>query len=210
MQKKLKEMFSDDKVLAFLAIGCAAVFFINMLDKFFAGLYSYIPADLAFILCVVFLYAAYRKHNKNAQKGLLGAILMWYLYDEISYVVQGIVMNDDVFNEYANPAGITYLILSLVTFILYVILFVNYFIISGDHRSRPAGVFMNQIIVVLIALISLASIAAQVPVLNGIFNKLEAVTWHIGLGFLVLMLASYETHFDMFKMNRENAPVTEE
>lgn len=203
MQKKLRQIFSGDATLTFLAVGCAVAFILNLIDKLFAGMYSFVPADAAFILCVIFLYRAHKKRKTDLQKGLLGAIMMWYLYDEINFVVQGIIMNESVYSAYDNPSGRTYLVLSLITFILYAALFVNYFIISGDRRSRPSGVFINQVLVVLIAVISLVTAPFQLPALTGIFTKLESVTWHIGLSFMVLMLASYETRLEVYKTGGE-------
>ena len=198
MHAKLRTFFSTDDALKLFSIGTVVLLALNLICKLFCGLYSFVVQDFAFLLSVLFLYIAYKKHNKNVQKGLLGAVLMWYLYDEISYVVS------EILSYGADSLYMAYALLSFVTFGLYAVLFVNYFVISGDHHSRPGNVILNQVIVVIISLISLFCAVLQVITFRGdLFSTCEAITWHTGLCFLMLMLATYEAHFDLFKLARE-------
>ena len=73
----------------------------------------------------------YWNYNKNVQKGLLGAILMWYLYDEVNYVVGNIIFNSETFIRYNNFWGRGYIYMSIATMVLFAALFVNHFIINS-------------------------------------------------------------------------------
>lgn len=138
--------------------------------------------DLIFFLCVAALFVAYRNHSKNVQKGLLGAILMWYLYDEVNYVVANIILNSSTFTEYNNFWGRGYIYMSIATMVLFAALFINHFIINGDRHSRSVNVFVNQLLVVVIAVISIVSMIFQCFIFDGnIPSILEALSWHTGL-----------------------------
>lgn len=177
---------------------------INLIAKVLCGLYSLFIIDLVFFLCVGFLFVAYRSHNKNVQKGLLGAVLMWYLYDEINYVVANILFNSETFTVYNNFWGRGYIYMSIATMVLFAALFVNHFIINGDRHSRSANVFLNQLLVIVIAVLSIVSMGFQCVIFEGNFaGILEATSWHIGLAALVLMIAAYESRFNAYKLKRE-------
>lgn len=67
------------------------------------------------------------------------------------------------------------------------------------------NVFFNQLLVIAIAVISIASMVFQCFVFTGdSAGKLEAVSWHIGLAALVLMIAFYESRFNAYKIKRES------
>lgn len=197
-------VFAKEKYLSGSVAATLILYGINLAAKLMCGLYSLFIVDLVFFLCIVFLYIAHQRQNKNVQRGLLGAVLMWYLYDEVNYVIANIVFNKDAFTQYDTPAGRWYIALSIATMVLFSMLFVNHFIINGDHHSRPVNVFVNQILILAIAVISVISMFCQVKVLEGSFaGALEAVSWHLGLAAFVLMIAAYEAWFDAYKIKRE-------
>ena len=204
--EKFSKLFAREGFLAASVAATLVLYGVNLVAKLLCSLYSLFIIDLVFFLCVVFLFAAYRKHNKNVQKGLLGAILMWYLYDEINYIVGNIIFDSEAFNRYNNFSGKGYIYLSIVTMVLFAALFVNHFIINGDHHSRSVNVFINQLLVVVIALISIVSMCFQCFLFDGDFPSiLEALSWHTGLAALVLMIAAYESRFNAYKLKRESA-----
>ena len=204
--EKFSCVFAKEGFITATVAATLLFYAVNLAAKALCGLYSLLVVDAVFFLCVIFLYVSYRKHNKNVQKGLLGAILMWYLYDETNYVVDNIIFDSDAFTQYDNFQGRAYIILSIVTMVLFAALFVNHFIINSDHHSRPVNIFLNQTLVILIAVISIVSMIFQWFVFSGDFSGiLEATSWHIGLAALVLMLAAYESRFDAYKIAREAA-----
>ena len=202
---KFSAIFAREGFLTASVTVTLILYAVNLVAKLLCGLYSLFVVDLIFFLCVAALYAAYRKHNKNVQKGLLGAVLMWYLYDEVNYIVANIIFDSEIFTVYDNFFGRGYIILSIVTMVLFAALFVNHFIINGDHHSRSVNVFINQLLVIAIAVISIVSMIFQCFIFSGDFaNTLEAISWHIGLAALVLMIAAYESRFNAYKLKRES------
>lgn len=210
--KSFASFFAKESTMRIAYIITVVLFGINIVFKGFIPLYSLMICDGMFLLCLVFLYRSFKRHNKNVQKGLIGAVLMWYLYDEVNYVLSGIVFNDAVFTEYSNAAGMAYIVLSIATMVLFAALFVNHFIINSDHHSRPMNVFINQLLIIAIAVISILSIPMQVSVLmgQGLCSVGEAITWHTGLAALVILIASYEARLDGYRIAREEAGWTEE
>ena len=199
-------VFAREGFLVASVAATLAFYAINLAAKLLCGLYSLFIIDLVFFLCVVALFVAYRRHNKNVQKGMLGAILMWYLYDEVNYVVANIILDPEGFTRYDNFWGRGYIYMSVATMVLFSALFVNHFIINGDHHSRSANVFLNQLLVIVIAVLSIVSMLFQSFVFDGDFaNILEALSWHTGLAALVLMVAGYESRFNAYKLKREAA-----
>ena len=202
---KFSSIFAGKKFLAVTVAATLALYAINLVAKLLCGLYSLFIIDLVFFLCVAALFGAYCKHNKNVQKGLLGAILMWYLYDEINYIVGNIIFDSEVFTRYNNFWGRGYIYMSIATMVLFAALFVNHFIINGDHHSRSVNVFFNQLLVIVIAVVSIVSMCFQCFVFDGNFASiLEALSWHTGLAALVLMIAAYESRFNAYKLKRES------
>ena len=203
---RFSAVFAGESFLAASVAATLALYMVNLVAKLLCGLYSLFVVDAVFFLCVIFLYVAYRRHNKNVQKGLLGAVLMWYLYDEVNYVVANIIFDSEVFTRYNNFWGRGYIYMSIATMVLFAALFVNHFIINGDHHSRSVNVFVNQFLVIAIAVLSIVSMCFQCFVFQGdAIGILEAVSWHLGLAALVLMIAAYESRFNAYKLKRESA-----
>lgn len=203
---RFSSVFSNEKFLTASVAATLVFYAVNLAGKVLCELYSLFIIDLVFFLCVAALFVAYRKHSKNVQKGLLGAILMWYLYDEVNYIVGSILFNSEAFDSYDNFWGRGYIYMSIATMVLFAALFVNHFIINGDHHSRTVNVFVNQMLVLVIAVISIVSMIFQCFLFDGDFaNSLEAISWHIGLSALVLMIAAYESRFNAYKIKRESS-----
>ncbi len=196
--------FSRQKVLLGAVVATLAAFGVNLISKIMCGFYAMFVIDVVFILCVIFLYIAYQKHNKNVQKGLLGAVLMWNLYDEFNFVVGNMVFTSDLFAQYNKSCEPEYIILCTINVILFGFLFANHFIINSDHHSRPVNIFINQLLVIAIAVITIVSLSFPVVWDNEFSVILEAVSWHIGQVASIMMIASYESVFDAYRINREN------
>lgn len=202
---KITKFFASDKLLMISMIIFVPLCILNIISKIYLGLYSLVISDCIFLICTIFLYIAFMNHNKNVQKGLLGAVLMWYLIDELNYVVSSIIFNPDVFEQYSSGFGMGYVVLSVITLVLFVIFFIMHFVITSDHRSKAGTVAFELVIGILLAVISLASIIFQLPeVSDSPFGIIECVTWHILLAALLCMVASFEAHFEQWKELRES------
>ena len=203
---KIQRFFASDKLLRGAVIVFCVLLAVNIAAKAVLGLYTLCLSDLCFLLCVVFLYRAFRRHNKNVQKGLLGAVLMWYFCDEMSYVLSNIVFDPEAFSRYDNFAGKGYLLLSIITLVLYIPLFINHFSLSGDHKSKPAGVKAELWLGIVLSLVSLVSIVFQCPVVYPSAGGIvESVTWHTALVAFLTVVGSYEAHMEQWKEQREVA-----
>jgi len=211
MIESFARFFAKGSTMRTSFIFAVILFGANVVLKLFIPLISLCICDIVFLLCLIFLQVSFNNHNKNVQKGLIGAVLMWYLYDQVNYVVGNIIFNADMLKQYDTPSGKTYLVLSVICAILFAGLFINHFIINSDHHSRPVNVFINQILIVLIAIISVVSIPFQLSVIAGQgLSIAEAVTWHTGLAALVILIGSYEALLDAYRINREAAGWTQE
>ncbi len=209
--EKFSAFFVKDSTMDMAFFGTILIFTVNMTVKALIPMYSLLVCDSVFYLCLVFLYVSFKKHNKNVQKGLLGATLMWYLYDELNYLLGGIIFNSYSFEAYDNPAGKGYLVLNLICTVLFAGLFINHFIINSDHHSSPINILINQILVVLFSVCSIVSAPFQVYVLSGnTLEIIEGITWQLGVSTLVLLIASYESKLDAYRLDREAAGWTEE
>ncbi|MBQ0097694.1 MAG: hypothetical protein KBS62_01990 [Oscillospiraceae bacterium] len=202
--KKIQKFFASDNLLKISVIVFTVLLTVNIISKFFIGLYSLCISDIVFMICIIVLFVAFKKHNKNVQKGLLGAVLMWYFLDELSYVLNSIVFSEDAFSQYQNFAGFGYIVLSLVTMVLFAAFFINHFILCGDHKSNPGAVHTELILGICMSVIALVSIGFQWVVLYpDFFGNVENVTWHIALCAYLTMVGSYEAHFEEWKELRE-------
>ncbi len=200
MKTALYDFFGRDDVLRGSIIALILYLAANMCFKLLMGAYSLIISDCILILCVLFLLTAFIHHNKNVQKGLLGAVLMWYLMDQLSYVSNTYIFTANGVDRSNTPV----IFLETLTFILYTALFVNYFIIISDHHSKPVSVMINQILVLIIAVNSILQMIYKALCTETEAAVLgEIITWNIAVIGLLAMVVSYETHFDIFKQQRE-------
>lgn len=176
---------------------CALILYLaaNLCFKVLSKMYSLIVSDIVLVCCVICLYIAFNHHSKNVQKGMLGAILMWYLNDQISYVMNSLI---------PNGGSIFIIVFELFTLFLFAALFVNYFIIISDHHSKPRNVMINQIIAIAIAVSSIVQIVYNILFSeSGVYILGEMITWNIALIGLMFMIVSYQTRFEIFKIRRE-------
>ncbi len=214
MNKKIiafADFFGKERTMDMAFFCTAVIFAINMAVKLFIPLISLVICDTLFYLSLIFLYVSFKLHNKNVQKGLLGAVLMWYLYDEINYVVGGIILSPDVLSYYNSFSGVAYIVLNLICVALFTGLFVNHFIINSDRHSRPINIFINQWLVILFSVFSIISAPFQVIVLAGQgLDIIEGITWQLGVAALAFLVASYESRLDAYRIDREAAGWTEE
>lgn len=207
MQKenKIQRFFINDSLLLVSFIVFVALLVINIVAKLFIGLYSLCISDLCFLICVIFLYIAFKSHNKNVQKGLLGAVLMWYFVDQLNFVVNNIIFDPTVFEVYSSFFGVGYIILSLIILVLITVFSVNHFIISGDHKSRRGNVNFELILGIILSIVSFVCIIFQVPVVYpSVADIIECVSWHIGTIALLFVVGSFEANFEAWKELRES------
>jgi len=198
MQKALKKLFTND---VFFAVAAILGFLGELIFCTIAGICypqsigEYIIIFLSGLLSL-FLYVSYIKHNKNAMKAQMGAILM----AEISAAVCSV--GTHLFS--------TFFVYIVVQFVLALLLFVNHIAINSVHNSSPKKVFVNQIVCVLLA------ITVFVWDINGLSqckNTLEVfsvICDMIGHPCMIAVVVCVESRLDAYRIGREAAGWTEE
>ena len=69
---KFSAVFANEAFLKASVAATLILYGVNLIAKLLCSLYSLFIVDSIFFLCVWALYVAYRRHNKNVQKGHLG------------------------------------------------------------------------------------------------------------------------------------------
>lgn len=203
MKEKIQSFLFSRKVLGAATFIMCIAMLVNVNAKFMIGLYQHAIVDFIFTICTAALYFAFIKHNKNVQKGLLGAVLAWYLVDEVSYVFGDILLNPALAPQYQNSMGTVFIILTTTGMIAYCVVFINNFIMTGDHKARPYNLgiaFWASFITSILSLVTMILQAILEP--TGIALT-ENISWHIMLIAFMVMIGSYENHFEVWKENRE-------
>ena len=154
------------------------------------------------VLCV---YRAYSVHEKNVMKGMLGALLMELILNELCYIFG--FLRVKIAEEFAASIvlGVFFVLIEGIFFTLQVVLFINHFVINSDHRSSPSKVRLNQkilfgLMVTLIAqeTFSVATLSSYTAV-----TVLQQIMWFVleisTYGFII----SVESKIDEYKAIRQ-------
>ena len=199
----MNKFFGTDKLLNTSIFMTVLLAILDMFGKVLSNLYTEFVLNLFMVICTIFLFVAYKKHNKNIQKGLLGVVLCWDLYNEMDYFCET-VFNGNFSSLWNIASGRTWFIINVIMRTLYLIYFINYFLIVGKHSSSPKKILVNQIICIVISIAAILSLIAQMFVLQGnAYLLFESVAWHLFFIAYIFMLTSYQTHFEVWREKRE-------
>jgi len=196
----MKKLFTNDRfflamvLCAVLGEGLYSVF--SLLYDFSRMISAVIPMIIR-ILCVVFLFDSYRKHSKNVMKGLMGALLMAQVLNAITLFGLG-----DTFSL-MTASTVVFLLLNLA-------LFVNHFIINSDHHSSGGNVTLNQVIMILLAILNTARVVYLMTVVPGTLVGISFVVDIIGYIGMSAVIVCVESRLDAYRLQREAAGWTEE
>jgi len=194
----MKKLFTNDVFFAFAAIiGFVGELLLSIIASisYPQSVGEYIVIFLSGLLSL-FLYISYKKHNKNAMKALMGAILM----AEISSAACSV----------GTHLFTPFFVYIMLQFALAVILFINHISINSVHTSSPKKVLLNQIICVLLAITVFAWD------INGLFqckNAIEVfsvVCDMVGHPCMIASIVCVESRLDAYRLDREAAGWTEE
>lgn len=201
---KFEEIFAEEELLQTTVILSLVFFGANAIFKALAGMYTLAIGTVILFLCILFLFISFRKHNKNVQKGLFGAVLMYYLYDEITLLFGNIIFSEAGRVQYSTKEGTLYIVCNIITLVLYIALFINHFLINSDHHSKSVSVLFNLIIAIIFIAVSVLGIVFQLTVFKeAIYFALESISWHLGIILFVIMIVCYESLIDKYKVRRE-------
>jgi len=146
------------------------------------------------VLCLAVTYISYKKHNKNVMKGMMGAVM-------ITLVLIG--LTSFFINE-------NYKIESGISIALAIALFINHFIINSDRQARPANVLINQILVLVLAIVAIVSFVSLVPTCINTADAIVTILAAFGQPFSMISIICIEARLDAYRSNREEAGWTEE
>lgn len=148
-------------------------------------------------ICVLVLFTSYKKHQKNVMKGMMGSLLMGLITHGVAILIP------------FDPETPAYNILAIINLFILVGLALNHYIINTEHYSNPAGVYLNQILVVAEVL---TFICAGIACLPG--YDVYSIVHLIGMIMLVVgnmsVIVCIETRLDAYRIDREKAGWTEE
>ncbi len=195
----MKKLFTNDKFFLAMVL-CAVIgeglYSVLSLVNSFSLISSVVPMMIR-VLCVVFLYSSYRKHSKNVMKGLMGALLMAQVLNAITLFGFG---NSSVF---LTATRIAFLVLNLA-------LFINHFIINSDHHSSSKNVTLNQVIVILLAVLNTVRVIYLMTFLPGTLSVIRFACDIIGYIGMTAIVVCVESRLDAYRLDREAAGWTEE
>ena len=152
-----------------------------------------------------FLYYAYKRHDKNVMKGLLGSLLTILIVNELISVYAYFLGQYAVADKLDPFVGYLYLLVKSLLVAVQGLIFLTHFIINADHHSSPALVKFNQVLLVS------AMILIICQELFGFF-ALGIYSWGYFIAQLcwfILEISSYgvvvciESKLDAFRILRE-------
>jgi hypothetical protein len=147
MHNTLKKGFQRNGVLLWSTVAACLLWTANAVMNISASGHRSFFVNLMYILCLIILCFAEFKQEKNIVQGMIGALLMAFLFGNHN-VVMAII---DKVADGNVPSRADWQI--IVGFILALALFVNHFLIASPTFRSMRRINMNQIIVVLIILL---------------------------------------------------------
>jgi len=192
MQKKIKELFEDDRFFAItmwcsilLSIPFVIVVFLSYTDKV---ILMSAAIRLTTSVCLFVAYYSYRKHSKNIMKGMIGSVLMGYM----CIIYSSFFAYDDF-------------VITLVIAILMLVFAINHYIINGEHHSNPVGVYISQFLGMFFAIILCLEAALLVPDCVNTGDTIVQLLMCVAQPSAIFCIICIETRIDSYKLKRENA-----
>lgn len=190
--------FAANIITKFILAFSDAALFTEEASSLSASMFNLAISDIFLVICIIAFATAFIKHNKNVQKMLLGAILFWYVIDQTSYVLSQVVTG-----EMQQIQGAFGMILQFMILILFIILFINSLVINSDKSNKPSGIYLNQVIIILLVFITLVKLIYGVELYAGnVVELLENIFWQGGYIFFLFMIMSFETEIDFYRALR--------
>ena len=203
----LKQFFRDTKNMRGFAmtalaagIACGVVFFL------LAGSFDVQqPIYVIQGILAIFIYRSYVSHDKNVMKGLMGALLMELILNELCYIFGFLRIKTAEEFAISTVLGVLFILIEIVFFSLQISLFVNHFVINSDHHSNPSKVRLNQkilfglmatvVVQEIFSIATLSSYTAATVLQQILWFVLESSTY----GFIICV----ESKIDEYKALRE-------
>lgn len=152
-----------------------------------------------------FLWRAYKKHDKNVMKGLLGVILTLALCNELCYLYGYYQIKLSLIVEKTPVLGTAFGAIEFVFIALQVLIFLGHFFINADHHSTPALVHLNQVCLVMLLAVIVVQEVFSMAALGGygtaeLFGQIFWCLLELGVFTTVICI---ESKLDAFRIARE-------
>jgi len=199
MEKKRQNIFTNDEWFAAFTAVMAAAGGLEGILCFTTKSVTFVMVPLVAVMGL-FMFKAYKSHQKNMMKGLIGACLMWMLYEEVDFAGAVLVSERSFFISSLEGAYTFFSILKILNVILILVIFFLHFRINSEHHSRPVEIRVNQILNLQLIVFYAVDIATQL-----FFGEISAS--QIVLMFfktvLMFMVISIESRLDEYRIIRE-------
>lgn len=205
MNKKISKFFTNDLTLHFATV--ISIVFVIIQALVYSVAFGFTPSTLFIYLgigfVVFFLDWSYNRHEKNVMKGLIGALLAIVIISQFTFAFDyNLVENLKVLSQ--TTIGYIELALSIVNLILFVMLFINHFVINSEHHSNPRKIKFNQVVIYLIAAVSLAEIVLSIFVYpNDAVIVVEYICRALLAISLLVMIVCIESKLDAYRIIKE-------
>lgn len=203
MLTKFRNFFANDKVFLLSTI-------IAIIGSIFNGFYVIINnsnyfngfASFCQVVCIIVLYTSYQHHEKNVMKGIIGTLLgikvLFYAYT-VSNAISYLRLFEIPFS-YLDISNTILLVVSLLFTI-------NHYLINSDHHSNPTRVFLNQLLIIVNAIVVIAVYASLLRLLiiggSSTLNIIVVAVCGIGAVVSYNVVACVETRLDVYRVERE-------
>lgn len=203
----LKRFFQNTKNMRNFAIAALIAGFVCGIGFFLINKSPDVQQPIYIIqgILALCIYRAYAAHDKNVMKGLMGALLIELILNELCYIF-GFLRVKIVEEFTASTAlGVIFVAIEVVFFTLQVTLFINHFVINSDHHSSPARIRLNQRILFGLMATIVVQEAFSIATLSSytVFTVLQQIMWFVlettTYGFIICV----ESKIDEFKAIRE-------
>jgi len=150
----------------------------------------------------VLLFLSYKRHEKNVMKGLIGAELMWMLYEEVSFCCLVVFEGKADFTASLGKLYPFFSSLKVVNVFAVLLIFLLHFRINAEHRSRPVEIRINQVLNFVMVLCYVLDILTQLFFGEITASQIVLMVFKI---FLMLMVISIESRLDEYRIIKEKS-----
>jgi len=194
----MKKLFTNDKFFLAMTVTGFIGLIMSVILGFvlYPGMFSAWILNIALALCHLFLYASYKKHSKNVMKGLMGAVL----FGALIYTADSFLWNESVLDYTC----------SVLNFVMAIGLFITHFCINSKHHSKPGLIKLNQIIIIILTVVTIIWNIDWIIEYDDITVKLFCLALMIGWPCIMATTVCIESRLDAYRLDREKAGWTEE
>lgn len=147
MQEIIKNGFKRNDVLMWSAVAAGILWTANRVLNIIDGGYNDFFTNLVYVVCLITLCGAEFKKENNLAQGMIGALLVTYLFGNVRLVtsnLKGVL-------ETGLPSRANWML--IFGAFLGLCLFINHFLLTNSKYKNKRRVTINQLIVLILLLL---------------------------------------------------------